>query len=60
MSVDERINKSRNQYSLRRIVEVSEIAKVAVFLASDDASAITGQNLPVTCGFHILGPGEIN
>ncbi|HME43330.1 MAG TPA: SDR family NAD(P)-dependent oxidoreductase [Syntrophorhabdales bacterium] len=39
--------------SLKRISEESEIASVVVFLASDEASAITGQTLPVTCGQHI-------
>ncbi len=46
-------------YSLRRIAEPSEIASVAAFLASDEASAVTGQNLVVSCGFHLLQPNEI-
>lgn len=37
-------------YPLARIVEPEEIAKAAIFLASDDASAITGVALPVDCG----------
>ncbi|WP_421723145.1 SDR family oxidoreductase [Bauldia sp.] len=37
-------------YPLGRIVEPDEVAKVVVFLASDDASAITGAVLPVDCG----------
>ncbi len=37
-------------YPLRRVAEPAEIAKVALFLASDDASAITGVALPVDCG----------
>jgi NAD(P)-dependent dehydrogenase (short-subunit alcohol dehydrogenase family) len=40
-------------YSLKRLIEPSEIATAAVFLASDDASAITGHTLVVSCGFHM-------
>ncbi len=39
--------------SLKRISEEAEIASAVVFLASDEASAITGQTLPVSCGQHI-------
>ncbi len=39
--------------SLKRISEESEIASAVLFLASDEASAITGQTLPVSCGQHI-------
>jgi NAD(P)-dependent dehydrogenase (short-subunit alcohol dehydrogenase family) len=35
---------------MRRAVEPDEVAKVSVFLASDDASAITGQSIAVTNG----------
>ncbi len=35
---------------MRRLVETDEIAAAFAFLASDDASAITGQNLVVDCG----------
>jgi glucose 1-dehydrogenase len=34
----------------RRAIDASEIVAVSLFLASDDASAITGQNLNVTAG----------
>ncbi len=37
-------------YPLGRIVEPGEVARVAVFLASDAASAITGAAIPVDCG----------
>ncbi|MCP4380604.1 MAG: SDR family oxidoreductase [Hyphomicrobiales bacterium] len=37
-------------YPLGRIAEPSDIAKAALFLASDDAAAITGVALPVDCG----------
>ncbi len=40
-------------YSLKRLIEPSEVATAAVFLASDDASAITGHTLVVSCGLHI-------
>jgi len=39
--------------SLKRIVEESEVAAVAVFLASDESSAVTGQTISVSCGQHV-------
>jgi NAD(P)-dependent dehydrogenase (short-subunit alcohol dehydrogenase family) len=35
---------------MRRLVKPSEIAAACAFLASDDASAITGVDLTVDCG----------
>jgi NAD(P)-dependent dehydrogenase (short-subunit alcohol dehydrogenase family) len=43
-------------YALRRVAEPEEIAKAALFLASDDSSAVTGQNLIVSCGFYAIHP----
>lgn len=40
----------RKWYPLDRVVEPSEIAEVAAFLASPRAAAITGAMLPVDCG----------
>jgi len=37
-------------YPLARIAEPSDVAKAVAFLASDDAAAITGAELPVDCG----------
>jgi NAD(P)-dependent dehydrogenase (short-subunit alcohol dehydrogenase family) len=37
--------------ALGRTVETEEIAQAVVFLAGDRASAITGVNLPVDCGW---------
>jgi NAD(P)-dependent dehydrogenase (short-subunit alcohol dehydrogenase family) len=39
--------------SLKRMAEESEIAAVAVFLASDESSAVTGQTISASCGQHI-------
>jgi NAD(P)-dependent dehydrogenase (short-subunit alcohol dehydrogenase family) len=46
--------------SLNRIAEPEEMARAVVFLASDDSSAITGHNLIVSCGFHLLHPQELS
>jgi len=40
-------------FSLKRLIEPAEVAAAAVFLASDESSAITGQTLAVNCGMHI-------
>lgn len=40
-------------FSLKRLIEPSEVAAAAVFLASDESSAITGHTLVVNCGMHI-------
>lgn len=39
---------------LGRMGETEEIARVAAFLASDDASFITGQNLAVNGGMAFI------
>ncbi len=40
-------------FSLKRLIEPAEVAAAAVFLASDESSAITGHTLAVNCGLHI-------
>jgi NAD(P)-dependent dehydrogenase (short-subunit alcohol dehydrogenase family) len=54
ISIDELEAKIVTNYSLGRIAEESEVASVAVFLASNEASAMTGQVIAVNCGHHIL------
>ena len=46
----EYLNGSFDRVPMRRLVRTEEIAAAFAFLASDDASAITGQNLTVDCG----------
>jgi len=51
---EEVMGKLVENYSLKRPAEESEIAAAAVFLASDESSAITGQTLVTNCGQHII------
>ncbi|HUF19539.1 MAG TPA: SDR family oxidoreductase [Burkholderiales bacterium] len=41
--------------ALGRLVEPEDIARAVAFLASSDAAAITGVNLPVDCGWLVAG-----
>jgi len=41
--------------ALGRLVEPAEIARAVAFLASADAAAITGANVPVDCGWLVAG-----
>jgi NAD(P)-dependent dehydrogenase (short-subunit alcohol dehydrogenase family) len=54
LSYDEVLASMTADCSLHRFVEPSEVADAAVFLASDESSAITGETLVVNCGKHIL------
>ena len=47
---------SKNTHALGRPGEANEVAKTIAFLASDDASFITGATLPVDGGRHALCP----
>lgn len=51
---DELMGQLVANYSLHRPVEETEVAAAAVFLASDESSAITGQTLAVNCGQHVV------
>jgi NAD(P)-dependent dehydrogenase (short-subunit alcohol dehydrogenase family) len=54
LSFEEVMSTLVENYSLKRPAEESEIAAAAVFLASDESSAITGQTLVTNCGQHII------
>jgi len=45
-----------NNAALQRLVEPTEIANVVAFLASPEASAMTGVNVPVDCGWLAATP----
>ncbi|HEY93995.1 MAG TPA: SDR family oxidoreductase [Dehalococcoidia bacterium] len=56
IAYEDRLKQTTAHYALKRIAEPSETAGVALFLASDDSSAVTGHNLVVSCGFHAVHP----
>lgn len=57
---DEQLDKffenAKNTHALGRPGDVTEVAKTIAFLASDDASFITGATLPVDGGRHAMCP----
>jgi NAD(P)-dependent dehydrogenase (short-subunit alcohol dehydrogenase family) len=55
ITYDEALAAEMKMYSLRRPAEESEVGQVCVFLASDEAGAITGQTIPVNCGMNMWG-----
>jgi len=59
ISYEEVMSKITDNNALNRIAEPFEIAACVVFLASDDSNAITGHNLIVSCGFHLIHPNMI-
>jgi NAD(P)-dependent dehydrogenase (short-subunit alcohol dehydrogenase family) len=54
LSPEEMDQRIAEYYSLGRHTQPSEIASCAVFLASDESSAITGQTVATHCGQHIF------
>ena len=52
---DELLNETERKAPLRRTVETEEVGRAALLLASDYATAITGDVIYVDAGFHIEG-----
>jgi enoyl-[acyl-carrier protein] reductase I len=46
---------SEHNSPLRRGVTIDEVGDAALFLLSDLSRAVTGENLHVDCGYHIVG-----
>jgi len=55
ISFDEALKTEMKQYSLGRPTEEYELGNTAVFIASDESSAITGQTIVAHCGMHMWG-----
>ena len=55
IGLEEQIKKEMKQYSLGRPTEEYELGQTAVFLASDESSAITGQTIVAACGMNMWG-----
>jgi NAD(P)-dependent dehydrogenase (short-subunit alcohol dehydrogenase family) len=53
ITFEEALKKAMEKYSLGRPAEEYELANCAVFLASDESSAVTGQILVSHCGQHL-------
>jgi NAD(P)-dependent dehydrogenase (short-subunit alcohol dehydrogenase family) len=53
ITFEEALKRARGNYSLGRVTEEYELANTAVFLASEESSAITGQTIVASCGLHI-------
>ena len=50
MTLDELIDWNQNKTMLKRLTSLNEIANVVAFMASDQASAVTGSVVNVNCG----------
>ena len=53
ITYDEALAAEMKMYSLRRPPKRRKSAQVCVFLASEEAAAITGQTIPVNCGLNM-------
>ena len=49
------MQRAREQSPLHRLVTLQEVGQLAVFLASDAASGMTGQTIYIDAGYHIVG-----
>ncbi len=55
ITLEEQLKIELKQYSLGRATEEYELGQTAVFLASDESSAITGQTIVAACGMNMWG-----
>lgn len=53
--INQMIDQTAARSPLRRPIEADEVAKSALYLCSDLASAVTGEVLHVDCGYHAMG-----
>ncbi|MGF1632777.1 MAG: enoyl-ACP reductase [Phycisphaerae bacterium] len=53
--IDEMFQHTERKAPLRRNITVEEVGKTAVYLLSDLASGVTGENIYVDSGFNIVG-----
>jgi 3-oxoacyl-[acyl-carrier protein] reductase len=53
ISFEEALDREMRNYSLKRPTEEYELGNLAVFLASEESSGITGQTIVNHCGQHI-------
>jgi 3-oxoacyl-[acyl-carrier protein] reductase len=58
-SYEEMLKKIMQSYSLKKYIDVEDIANAALFLASDESKSITGHNLVVSCGLHYVHPNMV-
>lgn len=51
-----------NQFNspLRRNVTIEEVGKTATYLVSDLSTGVTGENIHVDCGYHVVGMKRVD
>ena len=53
--IDAMLDETPKHAPLRRNVEGSDVGGTAVYLVSDLAAGVTGENIYVDCGINIIG-----
>ena len=52
---DKMLKMAEDRAPMKKLTEIEEVGDTALFLCSDLARGITGENIHVDCGYHILG-----